>query len=361
MDSPPGPAAEARMTAYIKRIATGPRMSKDLTLAQAQDGMGLILSQSVSDVQTAVFLVALRMKRETDAENFGVLTALREATRYAESSVPELVDLADPYDGFLRALPVSSFLPALLAACGLPTVLHGCEQVGPKFGVTHRQILAAAGVPVNLTPQEAALRLSDPKIGWAYVDQSLFCPALHRLTEVRRLMVKRPCLSTLEKLCGPVRAQKNHLVVGFVHQDYERLLPEAARYAGYRSAVVIRGVEGGVVAPLNGAASVRLYVEGGETHALSLDPQEAGVVSTLRSVPLPAHLPVSVDARSALRAAGVDAGLAALSGASGPARDALVYSAASILYALGRFGALREAAAAVCRALDSGATRAHFS
>jgi anthranilate phosphoribosyltransferase len=299
-------AAQARMTAYIKRIATGPQM--------------------------------------------------------------ELVDLADPYDGFLRALPVSAFLPALLAACGLPAVLHGCEQVGPKFGVTHRQILAATGVPINLTPQEAASRLSDPEVGWAYVDQSIFCPALHHLTEVRRLMVKRPCLSTLEKLCGPVRAQKNHLVVGFVHQDYERLLPEAARHAGYCSAVVIRGVEGGVVAPLNRTVSVRLYVEGGETHTLFLDPQEAGVVSTLRCVPLPEHLSRKADDATGdtqnaadFAIATVQTGLAALSCTSGPARDALVYSAASILYALGRFGALREAASVVCRALDSGAALAHFS
>ncbi len=346
------------MTAYIKRIATGPQMSQDLTFAQARDGMGLILSQSVSDVQAAVFLVALRMKRETDAENFGILTALREATCHADTCVPELIDLADPYDGFLRYLPVSSFLPALLAACGLPTVSHGCHQVGPKFGVTHRQILALAGAQVDLTPQQAASRLSDSDIGWAYVDQSLFCPALHRLAELRRLIVKRPCLSTLEKLCGPVRAQKNHLVIGFVHPDYERFLPEAARHAGYQSAVVIRGVEGGVVAPFNRTASTRFYRDGKETQTLSLDPQEAGVASTLRTVLLPAQ--VSADTVGLAEAA-AETGLAVLSGTSaGPARDALVYSAASILHILGRFDTLRSAAEAVCRKLDLKSALIHF-
>lgn len=357
------------MRAYIKRIATGPQMSRDLTFDQARDGMGLILSQSVPDVQAAVFLVALRMKRESDAENFGVLTALREATCHAEAHIPELADLADPYDGFSRCLPVSPFLPALLSACGLPTVSHGCHQVGPKFGVTHRQILAVAGVPVDYTPQQAALRLSDPDIGWAYTDQSLFCPALHRLTELRRLMVKRPCLSTLEKLCGPVRAAKNHLIVGFVHSDYERLLPEAARHAGYDSAVVVRGVEGGVVAPLNRVAETRLYVEGSAVHSLTIDPKEAGVTASIRAIPSPVHLSerddldaVTGSARqtSDLATAAAEMGLAAMSGAPGPAREGLVYAAASILYALGRFNTLREAAARVYGALDSGEALARF-
>ena len=53
-------------------------------------------------------------------------------------------------------------LPALLAACGAPTVSHGVDSVGPKFGITHRHVLAAAGVPVDLTTEQAAARLADP-------------------------------------------------------------------------------------------------------------------------------------------------------------------------------------------------------
>ena len=43
--------------------------------------------------------------------------------------------------------------------------------MGPKYGVTHRQVLRAAGVPVDLAPAQAAARAGDPRIGWAYVDQ----------------------------------------------------------------------------------------------------------------------------------------------------------------------------------------------
>src|SRR3990172_3878443 len=90
---------EARMASYLKRIATGPEMSKDLSLEETRDGMTLILERLVPDAQAAVFLIALRMKRESDDENRGVLEALRQATQTVTAPIPDLADLADPYDG----------------------------------------------------------------------------------------------------------------------------------------------------------------------------------------------------------------------------------------------------------------------
>src|SRR5262249_42087194 len=148
--------------AYLQRIATGPELSKDLARDEARDGMTLVLNGTISQVQAAVFLIALRMKRESDDENLGVLDALRAATNSAAAPVDDLVDVADPYDGFVRTLPASPFLPATLAACGLPAVIHGCARLGPKFGLTVRQVLAKAGVPVDATPADAARRIADP-------------------------------------------------------------------------------------------------------------------------------------------------------------------------------------------------------
>ncbi len=93
------------------------------------------------------------------------------------------------------------------------------ESVGPKYGVTHHQVLRAAGLPVDLTPEEAAARLGDPEIGWAYVDQKVFCPKLYALIELRTLIVKRPAITTVEVMAGPIRGRtKTHLITGYVQQ-----------------------------------------------------------------------------------------------------------------------------------------------
>ena len=179
MSSPaqvPQPDPAAVMRSIIKRIATGPELSKDISREEARAGMRFVLNGQVDPVQAGVFLIALRMKRETDDENLGILDALREATHTVTAPVDEVVDIADPYDGFNRTLPASPFLPVVLASCNIPAVSHGVERMGPKYGVTHRQVLQAAGVPVDLGPEQAAARLGDPDIGWAYVDQKAFCP-----------------------------------------------------------------------------------------------------------------------------------------------------------------------------------------
>lgn len=350
---------EARMTSYIKRIATGPKMSKDLSLTEARDGMELILSGQISQVQAAIFLIALRMKRESGDENLGILEALRASTQFAVAPVEELVDLADPYDGFLRHLPAGPFLPAVLAACGIPAVSHGCLKLGPKFGLTHHQVLAAAGIKADLTPRDAAACVADPNVGWAYIDQRQFHPGLHALIELRRLMVKRPCLSTLEKFCGPVRAQgKTLLVVGYVHTAYEELLPLVARHAGFSSAMIVRGIEGGVISPLNAPSKLIRCKSDVPAELIKLAPREAGIETELRTTPLPADI-METDLTSYAKAT-AQAGLETLQGGNGPMRDSLILSAASILYQLGRADSLLAGAAVVRNALDSGAAYKRF-
>ncbi len=361
----PNASANAMKT-YIGRIATGPELSKDLSLEEARDGMQLILEDRVDPVQAAIFLIALRMKRETDDENRGVLEALRAATHAAVADVDELVDIADPYNGFERHLPPSPFLPALLAACGMPAVSHGLASVGPKYGVTHRQILTAAGALVDLTSTQAATRIANPAIGWAYVDQSASCPALHRLVPLRELMVKRPCLSTLEKITGPVRARGHtHLVIGYVHKAYQPLLATLARHAGYTSAMVIRGIEGGTTPALRSATLCSGYRADGREFSVTLEPGEIGITSDQRTIPVPAELaqkikvsaPHALDELATITA---NAGLAALHGTPGLTYDSLVCAAAAILWNQGRFETSANAADHVRQILDSGQALARF-
>ena len=156
----------------IQKVATGPEYSKNLSYEECLAAMRHVLSGKADAVQTAVFLIGLRMKRETDDENRASLQAIIEQTRTVVAPVEELVDVADPYDGYTRGLPAAPFLPALLAELGVPAVVHGLESVGPKFGITARKVLRAAGVPVDLSPEQAAAQLAER--GWAYVDQKAY-------------------------------------------------------------------------------------------------------------------------------------------------------------------------------------------
>ena len=368
MSGDPSNDPQEFMRACLQRIATGPELSKDLSHDETRAAMRLILDGRADPVQAGVFLIALRMKRESDDENRGALRALIDSAVLATAAVDEVVDIADPYDGYARTLPASPFLPAVLAACGLPAVSHGLESVGPKFGVTHRLVLGAAGIDVDSSVRQAAERAADPNIGWAYVDQKSYCPKLHNLVSLRRLIVKRPCLSTVEVLVGPVRGRvRTHLFTGYVHQNYPRIYALLAREAGFDSALIVRGVEGGVLPSLRQPAKIFYYRDRGEEASMTVDPLTLGIRADSRTVPLPENLGVSESTgaaatpnTNALADAAARSGLDALNGIPGPMRESLVYSAALCLVHTRRHDSLEQAAQAARTALDSGAARARF-
>ena len=311
----------ALMRSILKRIATGPELSKDISREEACAGMRCVLEGQVDAVQAGIFLIALRMKRESDDENRGVLEAILEATRSATAPVDEVVDIGDPYD-------------------------------------------------VDLGPEDAAARVGDPGIGWAYIDQKAFCPKLYDLAALRTLIVKRPAITTAEVLAGPVRGRvKTHLVTGYVHKPYPRIYALLARHAGFDSALIVRGVEGGVIPSLTHTGKAFHYHGRGEETSTDFTPAGLGIDQSVRAPRIPGavaadangegHGAAPLDAAAVARAAG-EAGMAALAGQPGATRDSLVYGAALCLWHLERHGSLKSAADAARAALDSGKALEHL-
>jgi anthranilate phosphoribosyltransferase len=363
-------AAELVMRGCIQKVATGPEYSKDLSFEEAYDAMRVILEGRADPVQAAVFLIALRMKRETDDENAGVLQAIMDTMQTVTADVDEVLDIADPYDGYTRGLAVSPFLPPVFAACGLPAISHGVEKLGPKYGATHRKVLAQAGINIDRSAVQAAQDLANADIGWSYVDQKAFCPALHDLIPLRSRIVKRPVLTTVEVLTGPVRGRlKTHLMTGYVHKAYPPVYAELARQAGFDTAAIIRGVEGGVIPSLKQPARIFCYHDRGEEYPVECYPDSVGIDQPTRAVPIPAETPAATRAGDeiattvdidAAAASAAHTGLEALDGQPGPAHDSLVYAAAIVLHHLGRHDSLASAAGEVRQVLASGEALARF-
>jgi len=363
------PDAKLAMRSYIQRVATGPEYSKDISFEEARDAMRHILNGTADPVQAGIFLIALRMKRETLDENGGSLQAIIDASHIVSAEVDHVVDIADPYDGYTRGLPISPFLPAVLAACGLPAVSHGAEAVGPKYGATHRKVLRAAEIEVDLTPQQAVQQINHPDIGWSYIDQQHICPALHELIPLRTQIVKRPVITTVEVLIGPIRGRiGTHLMTGYVHKPYPPVYEHLAKLSGFQSSVFVRGVEGGVIPSLKQVSKYFEYRDGGLLTEVEIHPEQADVHQDVRAVPLP-ELDVSEEKRDDTAAKfdvdqladhAAQAGLKALEGEKGPARDSLIYSGAIMLTHMGVETDLKDAAKIVRAAVDSGRALMHF-
>ncbi len=325
----------------IQKVATGPEFSKNISEEDSYDSMMNILDNESDSVQAAIYLIAMRMKRETMDENIGSLKALIDKSDIITANVDELLDIAEPYNGFLRNTPLSAFLPAVFSSLGLPCLTHGVETVGPKFGLTAKKILKASGINVENDLKEASKFLSDENIGWTYIDQEKFCKPLHNLIDLRTRMVKRTILTTIEVLVGPIRAKnKTHLLTGYVHAAYPPVYSDLAKVAGFDSAVLVKGVEGGVSPALRGDAKVFYYTENNEMQETKFNPKNISIEQNMRAVPLPEiekQEEIKLDEISSdiniedFSVKAAEIGTDAISGKNGPAKDTLIYTGALTL------------------------------
>ena len=337
----------------IQRIATGPELSKNIETEEAEAAMSAILSGKIDEVQAAIFLIALRMKRETMEENIGILEALLKFTDCQKIDVENLIDIGDPYSGYNRSIPISAFLPPLLAELDLPTLIHGLDSVSPKYGLTHRHINQSLGMNVDLSIDESKARIEDSDIGWSYVDQSQYCKPLHDLVPLRNKVVKRTVLNTIETLIGPLRGKKTHSILGYVHKPYPPIYSALCEKVGFSSSLLIRGVEGGVVPSLRQKGLMISYHRGVEKAKVDIDPKLLGIRSELRAIAFPKRLESGKE-RALLAEHTVNLGQSALSGESGLFYDGLVYAASLILWHLKQSKTLPEAAERVREVLNSG-------
>ena len=356
------------MRRCIQKVATGPEYSKDLDYEEAYAAMTEIIKGNSDPIQSAVFLIALRMKRETDAENKGTLRAILDYVDFHQADADQIVDISDPYDGFNRGLLISPFLPALLASTGVSAFSHGLDKVGPKYGTTHPKVLRAAGVETNLSTEKAVKQLN--KIGWTYVDQKNFCPKLHQLIDLRTRLIKRPLLTTVEVLAGPIKGKKStHLITGYVHKAYPPIYLNLARFADFDSSAVINGCEGGIIPSLQHPSKLYEYKEGTEDTRREIDPTKLGIKQNCRSVPIPENaslnkvagdeIATKFDADELAQYA-AEKGVEALQGGLGPARDSLLYGGAIILTHLDKVESMQEAYSILSKQLDNGLAYDHF-
>ncbi len=358
------PADALLMRSAIQRVATGPELSKNISYEEAQAVMHAILNGTADPVQAGVFLIGLRMKRETDEELKGVLDALRQHTVKVVSNQPDVVVMSEPYNGFNRTVQGSLFALPVLAACGVPAYSHGVELVGPKFGITHHNILKALGGNPLQSAEQLSAQLDNQQSGWGYIDQRVFAPKLEALTTLRNQIIKRPVLSTTEVVLCPIQgAEQTHLLTGYVHKPYRETYAMLARYVGFDSLLLVRGTEGGVTPSFRADAHVVRYKGEApeEEHDLPLQPLD--MMRTYRALDIPDNMTLATEDPTTLGMKWdindlaklcAEQGRAALEDTPGPVHDAAVLDTALTLWHLGRVDALLDGVNMARKAITSG-------
>ncbi|MCE9595051.1 MAG: anthranilate phosphoribosyltransferase [Planctomycetes bacterium] len=189
-------------------------------------------------LELSALLAALAARGETADEIAGAAHGLRETMLPFEHPFPDAIDTCGTGGDGLYTFNLSTAAAIVAAAAGARVVKHG--NCAAASVCASADLLAAAGLPLDLTPAAAARVLEEVGITFLYAPR--YHPALAAAASVRRGLGARTLLDLAAPLANPGRVRRQVLGVGG-HERTERVA-EALNLLGVERAYVLHGAGG---------------------------------------------------------------------------------------------------------------------
>lgn len=301
----------------LRIIGRGRKLQRDMTYQEAREAMQLMLGDQVSDAQIGGLLVTMRVKEETAEEISGFVQGVRDVMLpFPKPDVPNLVDMALPYNGKTRNLQTGVAAALVLAAAGVPVLLHGADNIPTKAGIAVLNVLRTLGYPADLPPEQVARSIEATNFGVLNIEHIL--PAWTAITPLRHHFGVRTLMNTVEKLVNPADAPCH--ISGFYHSSY---LARMATCLPAPTSWIMQGDEGSV--DIRPGKKTRIY------KAVDEDMVETMIDAADYGYPDEVDLATPVDPH-----AHADRLLPALQGEPGPVYDQIALTSAVLLWMVGR-------------------------
>ncbi len=299
--------------------------NKDLSRAEMQDVMTIIMKGDASPAQIGAFLVALNMKGETVDEITGAATVMRQFAAGVQPGAARIVDCVGTGGDGAGLFNVSTASAFVAAAAGATMAKHGNRAATGKSGSA--DLLEAAGVNITLRPEQVAECIDHVGIGF------MFAPTHHGATRhaigPRREIGVRNIFNLLGPLTNPAGAR--YLLVGVFSQQWVEPLARVFHELGAQHVLVASSDDGLDEISLAAPTSIA-EMKHGEINQYRITPADFGIatISDIREL--------CVDSAEASLAMVKSA----LGGESGAAADMVALNAGATIYAAGLSDSLAE-------------------
>jgi anthranilate phosphoribosyltransferase len=307
-----------------------------LSAVDAERAFGELLDGDVSEVLSAAFLIALKMKGETGDEIAGCARAMRRRARSLKLGVEGLLDTCGTGGDNAGTFNISTGAALIAAAAGVPVAKHGNRAISGKVGGA--DVLEQFGIKVDCDPP--ALRKCLRTAGCCFIFAPAYHPAMARLAPLRRALATRTLFNLMGPLVNP--ALPSRQVSGVAEAPLFEEMARAIAVLGTDHAMVVHGLDG--LDEISLSAETKVAEIRGETISeYTIAPEQFGIERAGRS-----RLRADDAEHSArlLRAALVgDEG--------GPAEDILALNGGAAIYVGGKAASLADGIARAREIIDS--------
>lgn len=240
----------------VKEICVRLLRQKTLDQTTAKQLGNFLFSGEPGDGARGLAVSILRVRYETPEEYSGLLLSLQETFETSfRSSIPKrepIIQIAEPFDGVDQSNMITPLVGEYLQRLNYRVVHLVGRNSGPKMVLNLLDI--AQDLNTHFLKQNSKFTDPNPSFGWFLNQQDLSKP-MDRWVEIRREIIKRPFLATLERFVNPLKA--DIIIASAFHAPYGEKMLTIGEGAGFPGIIIVRnGIEGTIAFPLKRATKI---------------------------------------------------------------------------------------------------------
>lgn len=328
----------ARLKEALRSVTRGHRLSREEARGAFED----LFDGPEPGALAAAFLGALAARGETAEDVAGLVDVLRaRALRppVEEALARAAVDVCGTGGDGLATFNISTATALVVAGAGVPVAKHGGRAVSSTCGSA--DVLAAAGVEIEMSPVRAAEALRRSGIGFFFAP--VYHAAMKRVAPLRRELGIRTVFNLAGPLCNPVGVPRQ--IVGVDRPERIEVVAGAFALLGAERVFVCSNEAGGdELLPIGRTRVAEVTPSGIRLFGLSA--ADFGLAGAS---------PEALRGGDAARNVAILHSI--LAGDLGTARETVLMNAAAALVVAGRAEGFKDGVGLAAAAIDGGAAR----
>ena len=252
-----------------------------LSPEQVREAVAALALEDVPVEEKAEFLILLAQKGETPEEIAGFAAELRRRAIQpeldAETRSREILDVCGTGGDKLNTFNISTTVAIVAAAAGITVAKHGNRAITSQAGSA--DVLEALGIPVTLTPEQAARSLRDQQFAFFFAPH--YHPAFQHIAPARKRCAERGH-RTIFNILGPLLnpARPSAQLLGVPRPELCEPLAQVLQRLGARRVMAVSGSTGaGYLDELStiGLTTIAEYYQDRGFHGSLLDAENFGL------------------------------------------------------------------------------------
>src|SRR5690242_18888098 len=323
----------ADLKALLSQVAQGRRLSE----GEAEAAFDIIMSGDATPSQMGAFLMALRVRGETEDKMIGAARIMR-AKAVRIDAPPGTIDTCGYGGDSSGSFNISSTSALVVAGCGVPVAKHGNRALSSESGSAN--VLTALGG--NIDSDLTIVRQCLWEIGLGFLMAPRHHSATRHVAPTRVELGTRTIFNLLGPLSSPAMARRQ--LVGVFAPEWVRPMAEVLGRLGAEHAWVVHG-DGLDELTTAGVTTVAAFADG-KVETFEVVPEDFG---------LPRARLGDIRGGEPQHNAGLMRDL--LAGAGGPLRDVVLLNSGAALVVAGRVTTVEAGIELAARSIDSGAAQ----